>query len=1139
MRAWFINGLLFALAVGGVPPTGLAQEALAQPDVGPNTEHRFPPLKIPDGFTATLFACDPLMEYPSVIALGPRAGTLFVAHDYMTGLGVDIVRRDEVRLIEDSDGDGYADKSTMFAGGFNSIQGLEFYDGAVFVMHAPLLTSLRDTDGDGVADERSDLIKGLGLPPEENSNRLHCANGVVAGHDGWLYLALGDQGCDVQRPEGDRLLFQQGGILRCRRDGSDLHVFATGLRNIYDVALDAELNVFVRDNENDGGDYMIRVCHCFFGSDHGYPYHYYERPDEAMQPLADLGRGSSAGGASYLETAFPKEYRESLFFCEWGRAVVRYPLTRRSSSFEPMAEIDFAAGADDDPYGFKPTDLIVDRDGSLLISDWCDGQRPKRGRGRIYRISASVDNESRLTNDEPRVDELDLPALIARLDSESYHGRVAAQLALQRRDAEAVGAVLTATKSNKLNTLGRLHAVWIVALSGVDSAVDELFEIAESDPAASVRAQAVRAIGDLTDPVLVHHRIDAGRGNNRIAIRLAQTSQKADPRVALEALIVFRRLHWCQTPAWISEHLTVEDPALNHAAQQSLRESRYWPAVMPLLDHSPRLRKLALHATAEQRVSYLATQFIERLANSDNPEHRREYADALSRIVRKEPPWTYWGFRPAPRPAASVDWAKTPAIVAALNEALADEDHDVRAFALQRMQREGVESELSRLTAWLREETDEGRVAGILGALKPANALTTGPILREVVLRRNLPAANRLAALSAFVAGLPSDDAGSLVTFGTQLEEGPVLAAVLDELGNQTKLDANDLLLAKLGSSSAEVRAAAIQSLGLRKSSAARERIVSLLDDASIDVQRAAAEAAGLLDAAEAADKLLTFSKHDDKELVRTSLVSLRQLKDDRAVDHAAAVLEDRGAQVAALQYLREFGSPELADRIVQAAATNPALAFQRETVLTLSTWMERFPDEKPGLIDDVAKIHGQSGQPMFWGISGPLTEAEVDSFAQWLSNPLPANRFSISGGFPLTDDKKTSQRIGEAADASVQLDNPTGGESTWIAWSFIQVPVETNIEVLASASGSMAVWLQNSRVHARENPGAFRLDSDRFPATPQAGWSTIFVKVTSSDKAPRFHLRFRRRSSKAEHERLTQFALQSSGNPARGREAF
>src|SRR5271165_6533867 len=83
------------------------------PATGPATEKRFPPLKVPAGFKATLFACDPLVEYPSVISIGPRPGALFVSADYMTGLGFEIVRRDEIRLLEDTDGDGYADKATV------------------------------------------------------------------------------------------------------------------------------------------------------------------------------------------------------------------------------------------------------------------------------------------------------------------------------------------------------------------------------------------------------------------------------------------------------------------------------------------------------------------------------------------------------------------------------------------------------------------------------------------------------------------------------------------------------------------------------------------------------------------------------------------------------------------------------------------------------------------------------------------------------------------------------------------------------------------------------------------------------------------------------------------------------------------
>ncbi len=329
-----VLGILIASFVG-VPLVGSNEPSRT----GPETEKRFPPLQVPAGFKATLFACDPLIEYPSVISAGPRPGAIFVAIDYMTGLGTEIVRRDEIRLVEDTDGDGYADRATVFARGFNSIQGLAYHDGAVYVMHAPFLTVLRDTKGTGTADDRRDLLTGLGLTPEQNPVRLHCANGVVAGHDGWLYLALGDNGVDVRRPEGDRLVLHGGGILRCRPDGRDLHLFATGLRNIYDLALDAELNVFVRDNENDGGTYKVRVCHSFHGADHGYPYLYEEWPDEALPPLADLGLGSSAGGVCYLERQFPPEYRGNLFFCEWGRSVVRYRPGRAGSGFAPLQEL--------------------------------------------------------------------------------------------------------------------------------------------------------------------------------------------------------------------------------------------------------------------------------------------------------------------------------------------------------------------------------------------------------------------------------------------------------------------------------------------------------------------------------------------------------------------------------------------------------------------------------------------------------------------------------------------------------------------------------------------------------------------------------------------------------------------------------
>jgi putative membrane-bound dehydrogenase-like protein len=696
---------------------------------GPETEKRFPPLQVPAQFKATLFACDPLIEYPSVLALGPRSNSIFLAHDYMTGLGEKIVRRDEVRLVEDTDGDGYADKSTVWATNFNSIQGLACHDGRVFVMHSPLFTMLRDSNADGVADERRDLFTGLGWPPEKSNDRLHGANGVVAGHDGWLYLALGDRGCDVRRPEGDQLVLHGGGILRCRPDGSDLHVFSTGLRNIYDIALDEELNVFVRDNENDGGNYMIRVCHSFMGADHGYPYLYQEHPGEALSPLADLGRGSSAGGVAYLERAFPTAYQGVLFFCEWGRSVVIYPRERQGAGFVAMKESEFAAGAPNDPYGFRPTDIIVDRDGSLLVSDWADGQRPKRGRGRIYRIRA-----------EPAAS---LPTNRG-LDSESYQARMEAQSEIERRGR--AGLTDLKRQLNRLGALGRFHAVWLIARA---HDTKTLFAIAERDSDPRVRAQAVRAIGDLFDPVLVEHKLATTRSHPKIAERLATLARDHNAQVMLEVTVALGRLRWSKSPEWLRANLGTPDPTLTHAAIQTLRRSQNWPAVLEWLDapdNSP-LRPIALCALAGQPAAEVVDGLIRRIESSQEPTRRGEYAELLIRVHRKAGPWTYWGFRPGPRPPNTEPWERSRAIETVLDRTLADPDRNVRLAVLKQMEREKIPLRLETLTRWLRSEKESESVSAILSAMKGAPRETVRDVVDAVARESAHSISNRLAAL--------------------------------------------------------------------------------------------------------------------------------------------------------------------------------------------------------------------------------------------------------------------------------------------------------------------------------------------------------------------------------------------------------
>ena len=1101
------------------------------PQTGPATEARFPPLRVPDGFQATLFACDPLVEYPSAVALGPRPGTLFVAADYLTGLGTEIVRRDEIRLIEDVDGDGYADRAAVFADGFNSIQGLTWHDGVVYAMHAPQLTALRDADGDGRADERQDLLAGLGLPLEENPVRLHCANGVTMGHDGWLYLALGDHGCRVDRPEGDLLVLEGGGILRCRPDGRDLHVFATGLRNIYDVALDDGLNVFVRDNENDGGDYKIRVCHSFFGADHGYPYRYYERPDEALPPLADLGLGSSAGGLCYLESQFPAEYRGNLFFCEWGKSVVRYAPARAGGGFAPLVEHEFATGADNDSYGFKPTDLVVDRDGALFVVDWADGQQPKRGRGRVYRIAYRGADAPPPALLPP---EADLETLLRHLDSTSYSTRVAAQESLQSGGEEAIAALRHSLTDRGLDPLGRMHAIWALARAQGRVATDDLLGLAEFEPDVRVRAQAIRALADLHDPVLVDRRLDAEPRDAVVARRLAALADTS-PLMQLETTIALGRLRWPDAPDWLRRTLKNPDAALAHAALWTLRRSRNWPALLELVDlpDDDPLRGIALRAVAEQHEVQLVDGLLDRLQREPAAGRRTALADLLTRVYKRPVPWTYWDYRPAPRPVNSVAWERTEAIEGALDRVLADEEHAVRFAALRRMQREQVPTRASTLGTWLREEADAEHLAAILKSLRIHPAAEIREFLAAAVQDAEKPADIRVAALELLVGGLQAGTEERLLAVAGTLEDGPLLAAALRQLGSRPQLDAAALLLTKLASPNPAVRTAAIEALTELRVAESAASVQGLLTDEEAAVRRAAARAMGILHIPGAAEALLRLARDGDSSVRRASLESLLLLKEKRVVPAAVDALDDATTRAAGLACLAEFGGEEQADAVVAAARVDSSASILQLALWMLTAWGER-PGSNPIRLENaVAELQGDSGMLARWRVAGPMSAAAAAGIVEQWATPATSES-------PGEDSSSWATAFGSGTDARVSLSLPAGAapEGVYVARSDFQLPAAVDVEFLAGGNSPLRVWLNGVLAYERNEARTSLSGGDRFPAAAMTGGNRVLIQLAAADSVE-FQIQFRRRSSSAEQERLTEAALTTSGDADRGRLLF
>jgi putative heme-binding domain-containing protein len=892
----------------------------------------------------------------------------------------------------------------------------------------------------------------------------------------------------------------------------------------------------IRLLEDTDGDYKVRLCHSFFGADHGYPYLYYEHPREALPPLADLGLGSSAGGVCYLETAFAPDYRGNLFWCEWGRAVMRARPRVTGSGFAPLQEIEFAAGAANDPYGFKPTDLVVGHDGGLFVSDWADGQRPKRGRGRIYRI----------TPPQPAPAARPVPAkggpdaLLEQLDSPSYRRRVAAQESLQRLGKDGLSLVREALRKKRLGTNGKLHAVWILAGPGgkVGSTHPrELLAMAKSDSEARVRTQAIRALGDLADPVLTQHRLDAGPGSANLADQLAALNTGGDPCVLREIVIALGRLQWSEAPDWLSKNLPKDaDAALSHAAQQALRRSRNWPALVKLLDlpDSEPIRDLALRALAGQYQPTIVDGLMERLAREASPSRRRAYADLQTRVHRKPGPWVYWGYRPPPRPAPTVPWGRTDAIAGALERLLADADFSVRRDLLLRMQRENIPVRLTALVSWLRADRDPGRVALLLETLKKHSAKDTRAPLTDVARDSRQARGNRLAALATLAGGLDSENESTLLRLAESVEDGEVLAAVLDRLGQRPRLQSGPLLLKKTASADPAVRAAALEALSVLGNPEAGARVHKLLKDNDVRVRRAAASAAGKLNLSQETDALLQLARDPSPAVRQACLESLRLLRSPGAVPLAVAALEHPETRGAALRYLEALAGPDQGKAVADLAMRHPVSDNLVPVARMLTHWGQTNPSRRVEMDRLLAEVQGVSGSLERWRMTGPLSNDNVlpllQSFADAAKDP-PAGMAAILAAGP-------------EARLVIKKDKTATGGRVWLGYSDVILRETALVQFLAASNGSLRIWVDGRLMFQRKQARPFQPDADRFETQLTGGSHRLWVELGPPDAKAGggdsvFQVRFRRKSSSLEQEKLAQRALSQTGNIERGRKVF
>ena len=317
-------------------------------------------LAVPHGFGANVFFLG--LSNPTSIAVS-EDGVVYVSQQD----GV-------IAALRDMDSDGEADSVELYARGFPAPLGLAHREGTLYVSSRGSVTALRDSDGDGQPDDVETIVSEL-------PTGIHQNNGLAFGPDGMMYLTLGST-CNacVERNE------LSATILQFNPDGTDMRVYASGLRNVYDIAFHPvdgtlfgadngrdELELNVPEELNllvDGGNYGWPDC---WGDGQG------SNCEGTLPPVAEMEQRSSANGlVFYTGSMFPAEYTNDLFIAQWGshlrdtgRKIVRVELEREGEPYR--AEVsDFALGID------RPLDVAQAPDGALLVADY--------GSGTIYRI---------------------------------------------------------------------------------------------------------------------------------------------------------------------------------------------------------------------------------------------------------------------------------------------------------------------------------------------------------------------------------------------------------------------------------------------------------------------------------------------------------------------------------------------------------------------------------------------------------------------------------------------------------------------------------------------------------------------------------------------------------------------------------
>lgn len=439
------------------------------------------------------------------------------------------VEKDEVWRLEDTNGDGIADKSMRVLNDFfeevtDVAGGLLVRGTEMFIGIAPDLWRVKDTNGDGIFDKKTSISHGYGVHIGFGG---HGMSGVTEGPDGRIYWNIGDIGANITTADGKKFEHPNSGIIaRSNPDGSDFEIFAAGLRNTHEFVFDEYGNLISSDNDGDHPGESERLVHVVEGSDAGWrsnwQYGKYTDPknnkfnvwmDEKLSkprwdgqaayiipPIMNYHNGPT-GMVYNPGTALGSEWKNKYFLVEFVGTPTRSHIW--SFGLKPKGASFVLDGEKDVVSGILPTGIKFGPDGALYAADWINGWDTKNY-GRVWKLDVTKDKNDleALRKETKRLIQLNYTAqtdatLYDLLSNVDMRVRQKAQFELASRGQKGF-AQFTKAIAQTNNQLARVHGIWGVGqLTRQNKTFASPLLPLLKDKDEEIIAQAAKIIGDV------------------------------------------------------------------------------------------------------------------------------------------------------------------------------------------------------------------------------------------------------------------------------------------------------------------------------------------------------------------------------------------------------------------------------------------------------------------------------------------------------------------------------------------------------------------------------------------------------------------------------------------------------------------